>query len=218
MFDKIPSLKDFIIYFMPGVLICFFSADLISHFSSSRLLLIDKANNSVLIFIGIVVSFLVGFLLSQAQIIIFNKILEKKLKAKRTIEGIGWLTEIQDSLIHEIKKRVNIPDTIVDLNKDEEIVFFCQQYVILKTTEKGLQFIDRSSHLASFACAMFVPVILGLIDLFLYFEWEACWIIWGVMLLGGAVFLLILKIMLNFKKGWYADIFRQFLVLSKSVD
>jgi hypothetical protein len=217
MFDKIPSLKDFIIYFMPGALICYLAGDLINRFSSTGILINKISDNSVLILIGIILSLLVGFLISQVQIIFFNRILKNRLQTKSTIKGIGWLNDIQDSLVVEIIKRLDIPiDNKEDIKKDRNIIFFCRQYIILKSNEKGLQFIDRSSHLVSFACGMFVPVILGLIDLFLYFKCEACWIVWGVMLIGGAVFMLILKIMLNFRIGWYADIFRQFLVLSKS--
>jgi hypothetical protein len=217
MLEKIPSLKDFIIYFMPGVLICYFAWDLFNHFSGTVLLITDIAGNSVLVFIGIIFSFLVGFLTSQAQIILYYKILDKKLKPKKTIHGTGWPNEIQDALVAEIRKRMDIPNANSDdLKKDEEIVCFCEQYVLLKTNERGQRFINRSSHLASFACAAVLPVLLGVTDLFLYLGWECCWIVWGLTAVAIALFFLVGTIIYNFKKGWYETIFRQFLVLSKN--
>jgi len=216
MFDKIPSLKDFIIYLMPGILISYFSLNIFNHIFNNSFTTEQISGNSVLNLVGIIFSFLIGFLFSQIQLIIYNKVLEKNFCIIRTIDGSQTSDQIKEILITRIIKVFEIPNANrMDILNDDLIIFTCLNYVKIKTNEESQQFINRSSNLSSFASALFLPINLGIINLLFILGASTCIIIWVITISSIIVFLITIKITLNFRDDWFKAIFRQFLILSK---
>ncbi len=216
MLEKIPSLKDFIIYLMPGLLICYFSFYLLNHFNMSSLTIDQISRNPVLSFLGLVFAFFIGFLSSQLHIILFSRFLRNKIHKMRTINVSLTSEKTQDVLINRIIKEFDLQNVNKnDLLNDNLIIFSCLQYVMIKTNEESRQTINRSKNLSSFAMTLFLPIILGLIYLSINLSISNYIIIGALILVSCLLLKLIFKIILNFKAEYFKLIFRQFLVLSK---
>lgn len=216
MFDKIPSLKDFIIYLMPGILICYFSLNIFNYISNGTFTTDEISGNSVLTFVGIIFSFLIGFLFSQIQLIAYNEILKKRFRKMRTIRESQSSDEIKETLIDRIIEVFEIPTANrAALLDDNLIIFTCLNYVKIKTNEESQQFINRSGNLSSFASVVLIPINLGILNLLYLFEVSGCMKLWIITFSSIIVFLVTFKIVINFRDEWFKAIFRQFLVLSK---
>lgn len=217
MFEKIPSLKDFIIYLMPGILICYFGLNIFNYLDTEALTTNQISENTVLTFVGIIFSFLIGFLSSQVHIILFSRILREKLCKMRTINGSQTSEKIKEVLVNRIIRELDLPNEERNaLLDDNLIIFTCLHYVKIKTNDESQQFVNRSSNLSTFASTLYIPIILGLFNLLLKLEISTCLIV-GILILSSVLILgLIFKIILNFKEEWFKSIFRQFLILSKT--
>ena len=74
MFEKIPSLKDFIIYVIPGLMICFCIINIINHNPTDQFPQTKELSKDVgIALISLLFSFIIGFIFSQFQIIFLNK-------------------------------------------------------------------------------------------------------------------------------------------------
>lgn len=217
MFDKIPSLKDFIIYLIPGILLSYFGLNIISHFSQEgNAFNSDKiSNSSVLTFVGIIFSFLLGFLVSQFQIITSNFFLDRYNKKLRTIETASLSDDLKDELITQIQKTFNLANSDRNsLKKDPLILYVCLNYVKVNSNEESQNFINRSSYLSTFASTIPIPILLGSWNLFLEFNVSNCWTAWGLTLAAIIIIAFTNKIVINFRKEWINSVYRQFLILS----
>jgi hypothetical protein len=213
MFDKIPSLKDFILYVIPGILICYFGLDILNILNQGTLTTEKISNDATISFVGIVFSFLIGFIFSQMQIIIFNKFLKNKFEKIRTIaESQKDNIELKKTLVERIKKTFEING---DFENDNLIVFACLNYVKIKTNEESQVFIDRQNNLSSFAMTIILPVILGIFDFLLRIKCPTLQMVIILLISILSLIYLISKIVVNFRDDYYKNIFRQFLVLSK---
>ncbi|RKS03060.1 hypothetical protein [Flavobacterium sp. 102] len=215
MFEKITYLKDFIIYLIPGILICYFSLNIFNLLFGETLTTVYISADRTLSFIGIIFSFLVGFLICQLQIMFYNRILREKFRKMRTINETQYSEELKDVLIKRIKKvfKINNVDKNQLLN-DNLIIFSCLNYVKIHTNDESQEYINRSSYLSSFATTLIIPINLGILNLLLHFKLSAFTIILAVIISTIIVFLITRKIAINFRDEWFRSIFRQFLILS----
>jgi predicted small secreted protein len=215
MFEKIPSLKDFIIYVTPGILICYFGLDIFSDYKSSGIKTEEISTNNTLSFIGILLSFVVAFIISQVQIIIFNKIMKEELKELRTInETQKNNLELKNSLIELVKSVFEIDGK--DIEKDEYIIFYCLNFIKAKANEESQIFIDRCNNLSSLAVSSVLPITLAIWDLSLKIGYSTS-TTFGITIIA-IVFLvpIVKKIAINFREEYFQNIFRQFIVLNKA--
>lgn len=214
MFEKLPSLKDFIIYFIPGVLTLYFGLFIFEHYLKSGIKAEQISKDSTLTFIGIVFSLLIGFMLSQIQIILVNKLLRKRLRKMRTIKKSFEKELAKETLITKVIVFFNLPSN--DRNSIEEnnlIVFSCLNFIKIKGSVETNFFLDRMSNLSSFASASFIPIALGSFCLLLKFNLSDCQRI--IILFIESIFLIIIlrKIIINYRDEWFKTIYRQFLIL-----
>jgi len=216
MFDKIPSLKDFILYLMPGILISYFGLNIFNLVFSCSIEPNEMFSNNVLIFIGIILSFSIGFLFSQLQIMLFNSILRKKYQQLRSIDGSQSSKEIKNVLLNRIISEFQLYG--IDRNvllHDNTIIFTCLHFVKIKTNEESQIYIDRFSNLSSFACTLFLPILLGITNILILLPIEKPLMLSTILVSFLVVFYLIRKITVNFRDEWFKGIFRQFLILSR---
>jgi len=214
MFEKIPSLKDFIIYVTPGILICYFGLDIFNNYNRSVLNAGMILKDSTLSFIGILFSFVIGFIFSQLQIIIFGYFLKKRFENMRTIkESQQGNLELQKTLINRIKAVFDIDGD--NIENDNLIVFTCLNFIKIKTNEASDIFIERCNNLSSFAMSTLLPILLFIWVLSIKMKFSSCTI--SIILSISLAFLVVVirKIAINFKDDFYKNIFRQFIVLSK---
>lgn len=216
MFDKIPSLKDFIIYFIPGALICFFTLNIFSILSPDKIKLTLEgiSENSVSVFIGILFSFLVGFILSQIQIIVFNFFINNNESKIRKLESTSMSTELKTKTAEKIITAFSLNGvqtaTILD---DPKMLHLCLNYVKSKANEEVNFYINRSSNLSSFASASTIPLLLGIWNFTLLFTMPVVCLSVLMILSCIAIIALNGKITLNFRKEWINSIYKQFLIL-----
>lgn len=216
MFDKIPSLKDFIIYFIPGALICFFTLNIFSLLSPGKikLTLVSVSSNSVLIFIGILFSFLVGFIFSQIQIIVFNFFINHNGSKIRKLESASMSAELKNKTAEKIITVFSLNgiqnSTILD---DSKMLHLCLNYVKSKANEEVNFYINRSSNLSSFASASTIPLLLGIWNFALLFDMPVICLSILMLLSCAAIITLNGKITLNFRKEWINSVYKQFLIL-----
>ncbi len=216
MFDKIPSLRDFILYLMPGILISYFGFNIFNIVFPCNLKPLEMFSNNMIIFIAIILSFSIGFLFSQLQIMLFNKLLRKKYQQLRSIDGSQSNKEIKNVLLNRIISEFQLYG--IDRNvllHDNTIIFTCLHFVKIKTNEESQIYIDRFSNLSSFACAIFLPIMLGIINVLIVLPIEIPLMLSSILVSFIVVFYLIRKITVNFRDEWFKGIFRQFLILSK---
>lgn len=213
MFDKIPSLKDFILYVIPGIIYCYITLDLYNYLESGNYIYDKVISNANLSFIGIIFSFIIGFLLSQAQIILFGKLFDKKLKKIRTIAQTQKSnTEIKKTLIKRLK---NVFELQTVSETDDLLVFLCLNYVKVKTNENSNTYIDRMYNMSTFAMTAYLPVLLVLTDLLIKLKLSFCCILFIISMMSFTLYLLVKKIVINFREDYYKNVFRQFIVLSE---
>jgi hypothetical protein len=218
MLDKIPSLKDFIIYFIPGTLMCYFGLNIITILSVNSIsLTTDKiSNNSVLIFIGVLFSFLVGFVFSQLQIICFNYFLNKNDSEIRKIKATSMSDLLKLKTAESVMRIFELSN--VDINailNDSKILHLCLNYVKFKGNEETNIFLDRSSNLSSFASASTMPIFLGIWNFALLFTIPTVCLFTMLFVVLILVIAFNFKITLNFRKEWINSVYKQFLIQSK---
>lgn len=221
MFDKIPSLKDFIIYLIPGILISYFGLNILHHYLDDKLIITTDrvSNNSALTFVGIIFSFLIGFLFSQFQIIIYNGFLNRYNRKLRTIASTSMPEELRDKVAQQVIKVFDLHtmNKNIVLN-DTQILYLCLNYVKINSNDESHFFINRSSYLSTFASVIPLPVLLGTFDLLLVFKISAL-LRTGILLIVLAFMILFtFKIIINFRREWLSSIYRQFLILSLNKD
>lgn len=217
MLDKIPSLKDFIIYFIPGSLICYFGLDILhDKFPNSNLVTIFAiGENGVLVFISIIFSFLIGFLFSQLQIIIYNAVLSRKYRKHRTIEASKLPEEFKKQLasqiIKDFKLSITTPEEII---KDMQVLYLCSNYVKIYTNPESHTFINRASNISSLASSMLIPLLLIVWSFLIKLDVSTFLTILILVTTTVLTIFFSLKIVMNFKKEWIQSIYRQYLILS----
>lgn len=225
MFDKIPSLKDFIIYFIPGALICFFIIEIAHKYIGTTNTSNFINNNNLKVFIGVLISFLVGFISSQSHIIIFTKILRKNNENMRTLALLDFDTDLKESLIERVIREfglnplnedgTNLNEIKKKLLNDNSLFFLCLQYVKVKTNIECLKSIDRSDYMATFSSTLILPYILGCTYFLSKVGLDPCCVLFSTMVLTSIFITFIYKTIVNFRGEWYKVIFRQFMILSK---
>jgi len=216
MFDKIPSLKDFIIYFIPGALISFFTLNIISLLSPNKVAITSQSisKNSVLIFIGILFSFLVGFIFSQLQVIIFNYFINYNGSKIRKMQFCSMSNELKERTAQKVIHVFSLTgvQSSAILN-DSKILHLCLNYIKSKANDETNIYINRASNLSSFASASTLPIFLGIWNFTLLYEIPiVCH--WLLMIMSAFVIILLTsKITINFRKEWINSIYKQFLIL-----
>lgn len=209
MFDKIPSLKDFVLYLMPGIVICYLGLDILNLLNHKNTLIKNLNNNSIS-FVFIVSSFLIGFFCSQLQIILFGYFLKKEFKEMRTInKALEFNQDLKMSTIDKIKNEFNLEN---DFGDDDLIIFSCMSYIKSNANENCQLYVERYNYLSSFAMTLFIPLILTVLDILLRTELEKLQILIILMILALGIILILIKIAYNFRDDFYKNIFRQFLV------
>jgi hypothetical protein len=218
MLEKVPSLKDFIIYFIPGTLICFFGLNIITIISINNISLSTEtiSNNSVLVFIAILFSFLVGFIFSQLQIMCFNIYVNRNDSEIRKLKSTSMSNVIKEKTAESIKRifELNTVDINTILN-DSKILHLCLNYVKFKGTEQTNIFLDRASNLSSFASASAIPLFLGIWNFSLLFDIPIFCLCMMLLITSISIIAFVMKITINFRKEWINSIYKQFLIQSK---
>lgn len=216
MFDKIPSLKDFIIYFIPGALISYFGLNILSLLSPNKINITTESisKDSVLVFIGILFSFLVGFILSQIQIIVFNHFINNNESKIRKMQFTTMSDELKERTAQKVIQVFSLTgvqsSTILN---DSRILHLCLNYIKSKANDETNIYINRASNLSSFASASTLPMFLAIWNFVLLQEIPiVCF--WLLMIVSLCVIILLAaKITINFRKEWVNSVYKQFLIL-----
>ncbi len=216
MLEKSFTIKDLIIYLIPGILnLMLLSIFILSVTNSKDDIFQLLKNNISLSILGIVIAFVLGFILSQFQIIIFKKLFVNKLRKIRTLNYNISITEFKPIICEEIKKEFkinNIDDSTLLENND--IFFYCYSYVIENSNDKSLEAINRSNNLSSFATALFIPLTLIILNLVNLLSISICCKVILFIILLIPSFLLLKKIIINFKGDFHINTFRTFYLIS----
>lgn len=212
MLEKSFTIKDLIIYLIPGIInLMLFSFFLLSITNSDKKIFELIKNNISLSILGIVISFVLGFILSQFQIIIFKKIFEEKLKEIRKLSYCITLDVFKPIICEEIKKEFKLDKLDnTTLLENQDIFFYCYSYVIEKSNDKSLEVINRSNNLSSFATALFIPIALIALNLVNQFSINCGGKVVLFIFLLIPSFFLLKKIIINFKGDFHLNTFRAF--------
>jgi hypothetical protein len=223
MFDKLSlAIRDVIIYVIPGLITTFclvYILDSLHFFGSSNIFSKIKESTNFGVFV-LLFSFLVGFITSQLQIILFwtafshGRItllkdieIDSNIKSKIAL-GFAKLAQIEDL--------VNEPALLEHKN----CFSICQNYVNLRTDADSKAMIDRESYLASFAISSFLPITLAtiVVSLKLMPVINIFGVVFFSLVFIVTLLVLIKKIAFNFRKGWSKTIYYQFLLLYYNKD
>ncbi|MCT3719905.1 hypothetical protein [Elizabethkingia anophelis] len=217
MFEKSFTIKDIIIYLIPGVINTILLAKFISNIFLPKISLIDFIRNNIsLSILGVAISFLIGFIFSQIQIILSNKIFKDEFRKLRTLNSAIEI-ETFKPVICEIIKKVFKLDNISndDLLKNHQIFFYCYSFVLEKANNKSIELINRANNLSSFAASMYIPLLLIILNLCYFFKisciLEALPLFFTLLVLYYAI----AKITLNFKSEFYNNTFRTFYLKNR---
>jgi len=221
MFEKLPSLKDFIIYFIPGLLTTVFSAGIIMRLSkNSETKLMDQiGHGSTYIVVGILFSLILGFCISQVQITLFGKLMKKKIPMLRCISYYKFHSDFQKSLIGQFKKVFDCQSATDDLICKMEPAVYCYAYILEKGKSDTVQFIDRQKNLSSLAFALPIPMTTFMVYFSLLIEslnlatFSTYYWILGILVIFIIVSILFCRIWLAFIKGFHKDVFILFQII-----
>ncbi|MGY5353624.1 hypothetical protein [Wenyingzhuangia sp. IMCC45467] len=214
MIEKSFTIKDIIIYLIPGILNTFF---IFLFFKLKNPEIIDFTTmDTKYSIVTIVLAFLIGFIFSQIQIILSNKILKSTYRKLRTLEESIEIEEFKIVMCREIKKVFELNNlSNDDLLKNDQIFFFCYNFILEKGNNKSIELINRAKNLASFATSLYIPVVLMLINSFLYFE-NNCKLIMISILVSFIFFYSLRKITINFRGEFYKNTFRVFYLANNN--
>lgn len=217
MLEKIPSLKDFIIYVIPGLMICFCIINIINHNPADQFPQTKELSKDVgIALISLLFSFIIGFIFSQFQIIFLNKIVRRRNPFLRTLFGTDIDYEVKLSIINSIISELKLvpKDNLEAYMKDENITELVINYLNIKGNDNSVKYFDRDSHLASFAITLPLPTILFSVVLLNSLNLDI--VIKGISIFISSIVLIFLcmKISTNFRKGWVKKVFFQFLIIS----
>lgn len=202
-------LKDFIIYVIPGFLITTCIIQLYGKLELITNLIKDNLNIAI---VGLFFSFIIGFLSSQLQLVIFNI-----LKGEKTYT----LNDVIDN--EPLKDRILakfIETTGIDISQKKilpessNIRSFCNQYTTNFGNSESLNLIQRANYLASFSITLVIPTILCLATTLMYFQVKYISII--TIIFSCLLLILVNKIFHNFEKSRVSMIFYTFLAISSN--
>ncbi|MDQ1088585.1 hypothetical protein [Siphonobacter sp. SORGH_AS_1065] len=221
MLDKIPTLsfKDFLTYFIPGVVFCTFSYDIV--FLSKKISFLPAldiiSEKPFLLIVWSVVSFVIGFFISQMQILYFRKITNKSYGSVTVIENIikirDIITQVNTKLIERYK--LTSIDRTSKINQ-KEYFELCENYVMNNASLETLTQISRNKSYSNLTIVSPLPILI--VGLSLLYRLHLTWAFWPLYFtfIYGSIFILfliresILKISYNFKKGWARLIYISF--------
>jgi len=217
MLEKINlTIKDLIIYFIPGV-ITLFSLIYLNGYNFKKIEIID---NTSLVFLSIIFSFLFGFIFSQLQIILFYIFYKRIDKDKKylLLSHCSIHAEFKNKIADQIKITFGLSSefNVQDVFNDKDILDLCDNYVRTRGNAEAYSPIERDSYLSSFSIAIFLPIVLGLLSYIKSLKdgFES----WGNYVLPISLIIIIIptigKAAINFKKGRTCKIFEQFLIYS----
>lgn len=202
-------LKDFIIYVIPGFLI---TTCIIQFYGKLELvtnLIKDNLNIAIL---GLFFSYIIGFISSQLQLILFNI-----FKGENTY---NLADVIENESLRNRILYLFIKTTGVEIAKKEDLFdssnirSYCNQYITSFGNSESLNLIQRANYLASFSITIFLPTILCLITILTYFKVQYMWVI--TVVFSCLLILLLYKIYHNFEKSRVSMIFYTFLAISSN--
>jgi hypothetical protein len=214
MFENIPSLKDFIIYLIPGILICYFTLGIMNCSGYVDLINIKYiSESSGLTFIGILFSFLIGFIASQSQIILFNYLL-KIFKEMETLLSVNISHGEKKNIVKYFNRLNGNINKYHNVCRDRTCLHVCLTYVMIRTNKESMVTINRQKNLSVLALSLPIPMILGVCDFLLNIGVTSNYLFVCVLIYNSWFLYIIFKIHINFKRGWVKDIYEQFLVIS----
>ncbi len=212
MFEKIPSLKDFIIYFIPGVLTSYFGFCIFAHYIAEvKLTIQEVSSDTVLVFISILFSFIVGFLTSQLQIILFKKVLKRFVD--NSIYQSSLYPSLKDLLIDKIIKKFSLTDSREALLKNPQVIELCLEYIKHKSTEEANSTLNRSKNMSTLAMVINVPIFLAVWNLLFVFHISGLPMFIVLILTIFGSIAASMRIAINFKKAWLEGIYRHFFIM-----
>lgn len=205
-------IKDFIIYIVPGIIV---NSCIIILTNNVDWFIEDFKNNQNNTNIGllwVIISFIVGFLITQFQIIIFNKKIKK--------EPLTYLNVITDKNVRLIIDR-NIRYLLKvyenkSIKNPTDLRLFCYQYVLNQGTNQIINLIYRADALFLFAVSIYIPSLLLIITILFILK---CILLSSLFIFLLATFLLttlLKKIIHFFRKDKELRIYYGFLVVSSS--
>jgi len=201
-------LKDFIIYVIPGSLIYFSGLQIIG--SLEAYVAAIKDNNSLAI-LSVFLCFIIGFVFSQLQIILFWRF-HKERRAKMIEASILD----RNIVIAEVCKVLKIDEiTIKDKEDlDSYLVNICYNYVKIRGNNETAAAVERDSYLSSFSISIYLPIILSIIGFLEKSNWTYLHISIATIFISILLFFLTQKVAINFRKGRITRIFLQFLIFT----
>ncbi len=212
MFDKIGIvLKDFIIYLIPGLLICYLGLLL---WNPEIQLISEVQTNICLTAIALVIAFVVGFICTQIQLMVANAFKGSDLWALNTL---NLQENIKMHVVYKVNKLLKVdheilPETVLH---DNELVHFCFYYIKSNANGDAINVVERDSYLASFAISIYLPINLCFIVLLKALKMDL-WQTMGFEVVFLAIsFWLIRKIVVSFEKKWAEKIFYLFINTNK---
>jgi hypothetical protein len=218
MFDKLSlAIRDVIIYVIPGLISTFclvYVLNSFHFFGEFNIFSKIKESTNFGIFV-LLFSFLVGFLSSQFQIIVFWAIFSHGRIT--LLKDIEIDTNIKSKIALGFAKLAQIEGSVDEsaLFGHENCFSICQNYVNLRTDADTKASIDRESYMASFAISSFFPIALAtiVVALKLIPAIGTFGVSFSAIIFITFLLILIKKIAFNFRKGWSKIIYYQFLLL-----
>ncbi len=213
MFEKIPSLKDFIIYVIPGLMIGFCGIGLLEYDPNDKIFTINNlSQNTGLAFVSILFAFIIGFFSSQIQIILFNKILNYQSPQIRTLAGTSLSEELKTNIEKKIASTFDLKANTI--STDKSITELLINFLKIKANPDSILYFERDAILSSYSLSLPIPLILFQIIVLLKLNISS----WLLVIIGLTITFFItyfcLLIAKNFRKGWTQKIYQLFAVIS----
>ncbi len=216
MNEKIPSIKDFIIYVIPGVMICFCALTFFNNHKNTGYVLANDISKDIgFAFLSVLFSFIVGFVFCQFQIIILGLLIKKKKPYIRTLYGANLNENIKDKIIEKyfLEFPFEKKTSKGQLMKDSKFTDYIVNRLILNNNQEGIKYFERDSNLSSFAISLPIPIILLTTVLLNQFNINMFTNIIVMPIISIIIISLCVKISINFRKGCTQKLFYQYLIL-----
>jgi len=158
-----PYFKDLVIYIIPGILLNIIVLAILFDKNAIQVITyIELIKSNAFIFSFLIFSILSGFIQSQLQINLVNKLIYKH-RDMRLVVNLAFPATIKQRLVQRIKeefKLEGISDEII--MNDAEYFYLCSTVVLMTEHKRMDQVIDRAVSVSQFSSAIVLPTILGI--------------------------------------------------------
>ncbi|SEW40491.1 hypothetical protein [Chitinophaga arvensicola] len=204
--------KDLVIYIIPGILLNVIVLAILFDKNAIQVITnIELIKSNAFIFSFLIFSALSGFIQSQFQITIINKLIYKK-QDMRLIVNLQFPTVIKENLARRIKEEFKLEGVAEDIiMKDKEYFYQCLTIVLMTEYKRMGQIIDRAISVSQFGSAIIFPTILCVYYIFSKIEMNV-YIKWCIFLVIAVLIVRICYFTVRrFRETWIEEVYKVFL-------